>query len=203
MAPTSDRPGEALTIRSAAESDCSDLVVLVDIASRGLLSWLWSQMAGAGQSPLEVGRERIRTHTDLPTYYRNWHIAEWSGGTVGAMAGYRIPDPFDPGDVAGLPAVYEPLLALEHIARGTWHMMALAVFPAFRRRGVGSRLLAAAEKDAASAGDGVMTIIASSVNQPACSLYLNRGYEVRGRRDVVAYPGSRDSGEWLLFQKRM
>ena len=50
-------------------------------------------------------------------------------------------NPYDPGDVSELPDVYAPLLELEALAAGSWFLMAIAVYPEFRRRGFGSALL--------------------------------------------------------------
>ncbi|WP_192357566.1 GNAT family N-acetyltransferase [Mesorhizobium mediterraneum] len=188
-------------IRVASPGDSSELVVLIDIASRGLLTWLWTQIAPVGQSPLEIGRERIRTRMDLPTYFANWEVATKAGEIAGGLAGYRIAVPYDPGDISDLPPLYEPLLELESIAAGTWHLMTLAVYPEFRKQGIGSMLLKRAEALSVSSGCSIISIMANSANEGACRLYLNSGYTLNERRPCIPFPNSEDHWEWFLFQK--
>ncbi len=187
--------------RAAEKADASDLAVLIDISSRGLLSWLWREMAPADQSPMEFGRERIRVRDDLPAYYSNWQIATLEGAVVGAMAGYTVPLPYDPGDISDLPSLYQPLLEVEALAAGTWHLMSLAVYADYRGTGVGTQLLMRAEDHAQSCGCSTISIIANSANSGACRLYKRAGYTIQARRPYVPYPGSEYPGEWLLFQK--
>lgn len=74
-----------VAFRHAQESDCSDLAILSDAATRRLSSFLWAASATMGQSPLEIGRNFIRTQTDHFTHYTKWQIAELHGSTAGAL----------------------------------------------------------------------------------------------------------------------
>ena len=187
------------TVRAATSRDASDVVVLIDIASRGLLTALWSGLAAPGQSALEVGRERIRQRTDLPSHLSNWHVAEAGGEIIGGYAGYVVPSPYDPGYVGDLPAFYRPMLELEALAAGTWHLVSLAVYPEARNRGIGSRLLDHAIATARAAQCSAMTIMANNANAGACRLYLRRGFAETARRASVPFQGSSDRGDWILF----
>jgi GNAT superfamily N-acetyltransferase len=192
---------EDWTVRTAAPRDASDVVVLIDIASRGLLTALWAGLAAPGQSALEVGRERIRHRTDLPSHVSNWHVAEAGGEIVGGYAGYAVPSPYDPSDVGDLPAFYRPMLELEALAAGTWHLVSLAVYREARNRGVGSSLLDHATETARADRCSAMTIMANSANGGACRLYLRRGFVETARRPSVPFQGSSDRGDWILFTK--
>jgi hypothetical protein len=78
--------------RRAQESDASDLICLIDSASRGLVKWLWSTLRGPGQTTTDVGRNRIRTHAASPLYYGAFTVAEIDGAVAGALAGrFRFP----------------------------------------------------------------------------------------------------------------
>jgi ribosomal protein S18 acetylase RimI-like enzyme len=191
----------SLRLRPATPHDAANLAILMDMASRGLVSWVWSTLAQRGQSPLELGRNRIRTHSDIPSHYANWTVAEVGPDIVGAFAGYMVPDPYAPGDVSELPDVYRPLLELEALAAGSWFLMALAVYPEFHRRGFGSALLAAAEQIASKRGASQMTLTVSTENDGACVLYMRHGFSAMARRQMVPYPGSGDNCEWMLLVK--
>ena len=189
------------TIRAATARDASDVVVLIDIASRGLLTALWSGIAEPGQSALEVGRERIRHRTDLPSHVSNWHVAEAGGEVIGGYAGYAVPSHYDPSDVGDLPAFYRPMIELEALAAGTWHLVSLAVYAEGRNQGIGGRLLDHATGTARAEGCSAMTIMANSANAGACRLYLRRGFAETARRASVPFQGSSDRGYWILFRK--
>jgi GNAT superfamily N-acetyltransferase len=186
-------------VRAATEHDVSDIVVLIDIASRGLLSALWSGFAAPGQSALEIGRERIRSGRNLPSHLSNWQLADAGSGIIGGYAGYPVPSPYDPQDVGGLPDFYTPMLELEALAAGTWHLVSLAVYPEARNRGVGAGLLEHATATARASGATTMTIMANSSNDGACRLYLRHGFAEIGRRPSVPFEGSSDRGDWILF----
>src|SRR5687768_13660765 len=108
--------------RPAQLADVPDLVCLVDIAGRGITGWFWGTLREPGQSALEVGRERIRTHTPYPMYYKNWTVAEIDGAVAGALVGRLIPVPYERGDAGGLPRPFMPVLELETLAEGSWFL---------------------------------------------------------------------------------
>src|SRR5205823_394957 len=127
------------TFRKGTAEDALHLAALLDIASRGLANWFWSTKAESGQSPIEVGRRRVLEETALPSHYRNWIVGTTKGQAIGGFAGYVASDHTPCAE--HLPTPYAPILELEAGAVGTWYMMALAVFPEYRNRGLGSAML--------------------------------------------------------------
>jgi GNAT superfamily N-acetyltransferase len=188
-------------LRPATRDDATQLVALIDIASRGLLTWVWTQMTVPGQSALEVGRSRIRDREDLPSHFSKWIILENFTDIIGGVAGYAIPAPYNPGDMTGLPSLYAPMLELEALAAGTWYLMALAVFPEFRRKGHATTMLDFAERKAMEEGYSRMTIMVNSSNIDALRLYRRRGFREVATRPYIPFPGSHDIGEWILLEK--
>ena len=189
-----------VTVRRAHAGDAADLAVLLDIASYGLVAWAWNRMAEPGASPIEFGRNRILSHKGLPSYHENWSLAEYAGVTAGGMGGYPIPDPYDPGDIRDLPDVYIPLLELELLASGSWHLTALAVYREYRNLGIGSIFLDEAEKRALDEGCRLISIIVHATNNSAQRLYRRKGFSLVDRRMAHPFAGTPES-EWLLFQK--
>ncbi len=55
----------------------------------------------------------------------------------------------------------------------------IRVAPAFRSRGVGSAVLAAAETEATSLGAAELKVETQTVNVPACRFYESHGFELR------------------------
>ena len=190
-------------LRPATRQDAVQLAVLMDIASHGLVSWYWSTLAAAGQSPLEIGRGRLQCRHDLPSHFSNWTIAESEGEIVGAFAGYVVPDPYNPGDAKELPEVYAPLLELKSLSVGCWYLMSLSVYSEFRHRGIGAFLLQAAILQAQGYPVSRMALTVSSENKGALSLYMRSGFSEVARRRYIAFPGSSECGDWILLTKEL
>lgn len=194
-------PSHEPTFRPARQSDACELAVLLDSASRGLVAWLWTTLRSPGQSILEVGRHRIRNNTKSPSHFTKWTVAEMNGEIAGGLTGFVIPAPDDPRDVSDLPDAYRPHLELEALAVGTWYLLVVSVFPEHRGRGLGTALLAEAEKVARQNGARQMSLLVESANAEALKLYLRCGFEERARRPFISFPGSTDEGDWVLMIK--
>lgn len=189
------------TFRPATPADASDLAVLLDAASRRLVSWRWSTLATPGQSWFEVGRDRILQMTENQSHYANWLVAQSGGRTVGALNAHPMPDPYDPGDVTTLDPVFHPLVELEALAAGSYYIMVAAVFAECRGQGYGAALLAKAEQLARAQGLSRLSLITESFNTGARRFYLRDGFLDAARRPFVPFPGANEEGDWTLMVK--
>ena len=88
-------------------------------------------------------------------------------------------------------------MVLARVAADEAEILALAVAPPSRRRGIGAALLVAAEARAAAAGARTMYLEVAAPNQPARTLYDRAGYRLAGRRRAYY----RDGSEALLLCK--
>ncbi|HXW25909.1 MAG TPA: hypothetical protein VEK73_14290, partial [Xanthobacteraceae bacterium] len=66
------------TFRRATLDDVAALAELVEFASEGLALCLWTQLAGPGGDPWQIGRNRVSSET-AGISYRNALIAERAG----------------------------------------------------------------------------------------------------------------------------
>jgi ribosomal protein S18 acetylase RimI-like enzyme len=188
-------------LRPGKPADAANIVLLVDMAGRGLLNWFWSSLSDPGESAFARGRSRIRNNPDLVAYCQKWAVAEIEGDVAGACTGYLLEAHHtDDGDISD---VYAPAFELEAMVEGSWFLMALAVFPEHRRKGMGSTLLADAEKRARNASASLMSLLVQSVNTDAVLLYQASGFREVARRAYIPFPGSRDDGDWILFTKEV
>jgi ribosomal protein S18 acetylase RimI-like enzyme len=189
---------ELFLLRPACKEDARALAQLIDIAGEGFATYLWTQSAVPGEGALDVGMRRAQREGGGFSY-RNAIVAEIDGRVAGLLLGYRLAEPYDIGDLSSLSDLVRPLVELESEAPGSWYVNALAVFPEYRGRGLGSQLLAEAERIAGLARASTLSIIVADQNEGAKRLYLRTGYRAVARRPLVAFPGLPHSGDWLLM----
>lgn len=170
------------------------------MAGEGLPTHFWSQMAEAGQSPIQIGRERAMREEGAFSY-RNAFIAEIGGAVAGTLIGYTIDDPVDRSNIESLHAIARPLVRLEAKAPGHWYVNALAVYPEFRSLGVGTELLEKADALGRASAPKGMAIIVASENVGARRLYERVGYRERASEPLVAYPDFKRGSDWVLLTK--
>jgi ribosomal protein S18 acetylase RimI-like enzyme len=191
-----------LTFRPGRPEDASDLAILFDAASRRTCAWFWGMTAAPGQSWLEVGRDRIRNLPEITSHHSKWHVALWQGQTVGAIFGFSLPDPYDRVDLAEEHEVLRPMIELEMAAKGCWLLQAIAVFSEHRGMGYGALLIDQARKAARAAGHDRIVLQVESPNTGAIALYRKCGFTEWERRPFVPFPGSDDSGDWILMVRQ-
>jgi ribosomal protein S18 acetylase RimI-like enzyme len=185
--------------RRATLADAVDLANLVEFASEGLSLYLWTQMAGPGRDPWEIGRQRVSSET-LGVSYRNALIAERAGTTIGVLIGYPLSERSEHDDT--LPALLVPLHELMSLAPNTWYVHVLAAYPEQRGRGVGTALLVEANRLAAKAGVAGLSLIVSDTNTGARRLYERHGFREGARRRMHKERWQHPGTDWVLLTKR-
>ncbi len=191
-------------IRPARKADSAALAVLIDMAGEGMASWVWSDMASGHQSAFEVGRMRAGREEGAFSYRNAFVLAEQRGGIeeiAGMVLGYRLDNPYVMPDLADMPAPFHPLVELEAEVPGAWYLNAIAVFADFRGMRYGARLMDKAEDLARQSGASEIALIWAEENDLAAGLYRRFGYAERARRPIVAFPGARIGGDWVLLAK--
>jgi len=187
-----------MKVRDATADDARDLAFLINLAGEGLPETLWRRMAGPGEDSLDVGARRA-ARDEGSFSYRNAKIFEIDGSVAGMVLGYRLPDPYELGNLDDYPSVVRPLVELEAVASGSWYINAIATYEQFRGRGVASALMSACAESADRAGAPRISLIVASENQGAHALYHKLGYREIGARPLVAFPGGPEAGQWLLM----
>ncbi|MEZ5852061.1 MAG: GNAT family N-acetyltransferase [Hyphomicrobiaceae bacterium] len=190
---------QQFSIRPGRREDAPVLAELVNYAGEGLPLYLWGKLAGPGQDAWALGRERAGRETGGFSF-RNATIIEQRGEPVGGLIGYEIPDNPEPVS-PDMPAMFVPLQELENLAPGTWYVNVLAVLPASRGSGLGSRLLAVAEEMAANLGKRGLSIIVADGNRGAVRLYERHGYVEIARRPMVKEEWVNAGENWVLLVK--
>jgi ribosomal protein S18 acetylase RimI-like enzyme len=186
-------------LRRATPDDAQALAELVDFASEGLALYLWGKIAGRGGDPWAVGRERAQRETGAFSY-RNAVVLEREGSVTAGLIGYLLPDTPEPIPDS-MPPMFVPLQELENLAPGTWYVNVLAAYPDQRSQGLGTALLAVADKLAAAADSKGLSIIVSDANAGARRLYERTGYAEVARRGKVKDGWQNPGKDWVLLVK--
>ena len=98
--------------RRAIPDDALAMAELVNMAGEGQPLYLWTNMAGDGQSPWDVGMERARRQSGGFSY-RNKIVREESGKVVASLVGYPLDDDPAPTNYSDMPSMFVPLQQLE------------------------------------------------------------------------------------------
>ena len=186
-------------MRPARREDADVLARLTDMAGHGLPFHLWAEAAAAGESPLEAGRRRVEREEGNFSY-RNAGVIEVAGAVAAGLIGYRQPEPYSLDGIETFSPVVQPLVRLQAFSPGSWYVHIVAVLPEHRGKGLGSLLLADAERRAHEVGARSLSLIVASENPKALRLYEHIGYRSLARRPVVGFPGFH-GGDWVLMTK--
>ena len=186
--------------RPATADDAAALAELINMAGEGLPLYLWTKMAGPGEDPWDVGRQRAQ-RTEGGFSYKNTVVVEADGRAVAALIGYPLPETPEAIDWDAMPPMFVPLQELENLAPGTWYLNVMATYPEHRGDGYGARLLAIAEQLAAESGSAGLSLIVLDANTGARRLYARSGYRQVADRPVVKEDWACRGDNWVLLVK--
>lgn len=186
--------------RHASVEDASGMAELVNIAGEGLPLYLWTKLAGPGESPWDVGRQRAMRDSGSFSH-RNTVVREVDGKVGACLIGYPLPDTPEPVDLDEMPAMFVPLQELENMAPATWYVNVLAAYPQHRGKGYGTELLSVAERLAADTERRGLSIIVSDANTGARRLYERCGYVESATRPMVKEDWENAGKDWVLLLK--
>jgi ribosomal protein S18 acetylase RimI-like enzyme len=190
------------TFRQGQPADAPLLAELVNLAGEGMPLRLWESMRQDGETAWDVGRRRA-AREEGSFSYRHATVAETGGQVAAALISYpQAPEP-QPVDYATMPPAFVPLQELENLAPNTWYINILAVYPDYRRQGLGAQLMAVAESHAAKHGKPGLSVIVSDANIGAKHLYLAIGYRQTATRPQVKCDWSTDGTAWILLTKML
>lgn len=189
------RSGNSAVVRPARREEAADLARLGDMAGHGLPSYFWRHTAEPGQDPMEIGIARaIRDDADFS--WRNAAVAAVDGRVAAAVVSYAIGDEPEPLDELG--PIMRTLQSLENRALGSHYVNVLAVYPEFRRHGLGRALLEEAER---RAGPRRLSLIVEDTNAVARRLYDSFGFRATAEVPMVKEDWQSDANAWILMER--
>lgn len=189
---------QGTTFRPAAKADSRTIARLYSISSDGVADYIWTRLAEPGQDILDVGQARYERE-GTPFSYRSCTIAEVEGEIAGMLVAFPM------WVDANAPPEEDPVLApysrLEEDA--SYYVCGVALFPAFRGQGIGSRFMSLAEDAARDEDLAKLSLIVFEQNTGAKKLYDRLGYREVARAAVVPHPLIHYTGDALLMVKEI
>jgi ribosomal protein S18 acetylase RimI-like enzyme len=189
-----------MDIRQATKQDCLSIAELALIAGDGIPAFFWRQAKNPGQALADVGAQKAASETENFSY-RNVQLATVDDTIAGMLLAYRLPEPGNAEELTGFPEFIWPLIELERCVPGSFYLNMLATYPEFRNRGVGTRLLAYANRMAADTGCATISVEVFEQNTGALRLYQRLGYSIVEKRRVISHPSHPYTGEIALLTK--
>lgn len=186
-----------LHFRPATKADCGKIAALYRISSDGVADYIWTKHAAPREDILEFGRKRYEREGSAFSY-ENCTVVEIDGQVAGMLVAF--PMYVDPSAVEDDP-VLAPYSKLEE--DNSYYICGMALFPEFRGRGVGTRLLSLAEQHAVEKGFEKLSLIVFEQNTGARQLYGRSGYVEVAREPVYPHPLIHHTGDAVLMVKRL
>jgi len=140
-----------------------------------LLEWIYPYGGHSASFDVSLVAESAGAVVGVLAGFRSEHVGAYSRRFV-ALSLRRLPPAAWPGMTRHLRAAAQ---VSPSAPDGCWYVDALAVAPAWRRRGVAGLLLEAAERTAASAGRDTLVLDTGLENEVARRLYEGRGFRPR------------------------
>ncbi len=187
-----------IRFRPAHRSECRIIAQLYSTASDGVADYIWTQLAGPGEDMLDVGARRY-AREDSQFSYKNCTMVECNDEVAGMMVAYRMED--NPAPQADMDPVLRPYAILEQ--PGSYYICGVAIYPRYRNRGVGSRFLEIAQRDALTHSLAQLSLIVFEQNIDAKRLYDRNGFYEIARQPVVPHPLIHHTGDALLMVKNL
>jgi ribosomal protein S18 acetylase RimI-like enzyme len=190
-------PETEYTLRPARKSDCRRIAELYRMSSDGVADYIWTTLALPDEDLLEVGRRRYEREGTLFSY-QNCKVVELQGSIVGMVVAfpmavdknYREKDP-----------ILVPYSVLEEDQ--SYYICGMAIDAAHRGKGIGTGLLAEAERTCRKLGLRKLSLIVFEQNSGARRLYERSGYREVRRHPVVPHPLIHYTGDALLMVKSL
>jgi ribosomal protein S18 acetylase RimI-like enzyme len=185
----------------ARRADARTIARLYQISADGVADYIWTTLAEPGEDPLDVGARRY-AREGTAFSYENCTLAKVGDAVAGMLVAFPMHvDPAASAEDATDP-VLAPYARLEE--DDSYYVCGVALFPEFRGRGLGRRLMLLAEEHARARGYRKLSLIVFQGNAVARGLYERLGYREVMRAAIVPHPLIHHAeGDALLMVKAL
>lgn len=185
-----------MDIRKAQRSESYTIASLYQMAADGVADYVWRRIDADNPDVLDVGAQRY-AREGVSFSYENCDMLVEGDTTLGMIMAF--PMHVDP-DYVEDDEVLRPYAILEE--DNSLYISGVAVFPQYRGKGLGTRLMQFAEDKARESGLSKLSLIVFEDN-PAKRLYESLGYREVMRERVVDHPLIVHSGYAVLMVKSL
>jgi len=165
------RPGE--------KKDCAKLAELINIASDGVVEYLFHDLV-PGMTPVQVVAHNLE-NDNYPHSYRSAVVAAEETDVIGMALSY----PSSYHKITDEMRSFFPVDRLEHLSHfysscieNSWFLDALCVIESHRRGGIGKKLISLTKEKAVENGYNALRLIVFADNALAIPVYERTGFEV-------------------------
>ncbi len=189
---------DKIIFRPAHKSDARKIAKLYRISSDGLAEYIWTALAERSEAILDVGTRRY-ARENTQSSYQNCIVAELNQQVVGMLAAYPVHSSKDKSPEKD--PVLAPYSKLEE--SHSLYISGVALFEKYRSCGIGSQLLAMAERQAKDQAIDKLSLIVFEKNIGAKKLYEAMGYQEVAKETIYPHPLIRHTGNALLMLKML
>lgn len=172
-----------VSLRPARREEAPDIARLFLISSDGLAAYIWGGDSKVTRPLEDIGAARY-AREGVAFSYQNCLLATRGQDVLGMVHAFPM-QAREANDVESDP-VLRPYAELED--PGSLYISGLAVYPQYRRQGIGDALMQRIETTARERALPRLSLICFERNEAALNFYLLRGYAIVARRPVVPHP---------------
>ena len=189
-------PSDKTIFRPARKEESRTIAELYRIAGGGVTDYIWTMNCEPGQNVFEYGASRYSVE-DVPFGYKNCLFALSQDNILGMLIAFPMHE--NQEAEAEIDPVLAPYMKLEQY--DSYYICAMAVFPEHRGKGIGTKFLELAERQAKDKGYQQISLIVFEQNEGALKLYKQNGFYEVEREPVVPHELIHYTGDALLMVK--
>lgn len=188
-----------LALRLAREKDCPDLVTLFDLSNNGLTRIGFAALAEPDEDWQAAGARQM-ARRDVEYSCANTIIAEWDGAVAGMMIFLVQPAILPPIDAEAIAPADRAFAVLRQQTAGAVYLRNMAVFPEFRGKRIGEKLVSAVIDAAIRISIREVSAIVHDTNTLLLAHYEKRGMREIARHPVLEHPSYAPDSTWILLK---
>ena len=190
-----------ISYRDGKKEDCNVLAEFADIASDGVIEFLFHDLI-PDMTPVQIVAQGLEDSSSFYSY-KNAIVAECDGKAVGMSLSY--PSHFH--QITEETKSFLPEDRIEHFRsyysariENSLFLNALCVDEQFRGKGIGTRLISLTKKKAKEDGYDILSLIVLADNTDAQRLYQRCGFEIAQQVELKSHELIPHEGGCLLMK---
>ncbi|MGD2270819.1 MAG: GNAT family N-acetyltransferase [Desulfobacterales bacterium] len=187
--------------RPAKKQDSAKLAALIDIASDGVVKYLFHDLV-PGMTPVQIIAHNLE-NDNYPHSYRSATVAVEETEVIGMALSY----PSSYHTITDEMRSFLPADRLAHLSHfysarieNSWYLDALCVVESHRRKGIGERLISLTKEKAIENGYHALSLIVFADNRLTIPAYERNGFEVMQKVELRGNEYIKHEGGCLLMK---